>query len=89
MHRRALEGYEKVLGPEHPHTLTSVYNLAFLVHRQQQHSAASELYRRAHDGYTRTLGTQHPLTRHASAITGLLSRWCYKQRVKCSMRSVD
>jgi hypothetical protein len=27
MHRRALEGREKVLGPEHPDTLTSVSNL--------------------------------------------------------------
>ena len=27
MHRRALEGYEKVLGREHPDTLTSVSNL--------------------------------------------------------------
>ena len=26
MHRRALEGYEKVLGLEHPHTLTSISN---------------------------------------------------------------
>ena len=27
MHRRALEGYEKVLGAEHPDPLTSVNNL--------------------------------------------------------------
>jgi hypothetical protein len=29
MHRRALEGSEKVLGREHPSTLTSVNNLGF------------------------------------------------------------
>ena len=31
MHRRALELREKVLGPEHPDTLTSMNNLAELL----------------------------------------------------------
>jgi tetratricopeptide (TPR) repeat protein len=62
MQRRALEGYEKVLGRGHPDTLTSVYHLAFLFHRQQQYSAAVELYERAHDGRVKVLGAQHPGT---------------------------
>ena len=36
MNRRALEGREKVLGVEHPDTLTSVYNFAYLFHDQQR-----------------------------------------------------
>jgi len=31
INRRALEGYEKALGKEHPNTLTSVNNLAFVL----------------------------------------------------------
>ena len=34
MHRRALKGYEKVLGAEHPHTLTSADNLGSVLSRQ-------------------------------------------------------
>jgi tetratricopeptide (TPR) repeat protein len=62
MHRRALEGYEKVLGPEHPNTLTSVYHLAFLFHEQHKYSEASEFYQRAYNGYIRALGPGHPTT---------------------------
>jgi hypothetical protein len=38
MNRRALDGYEKALGMEHPDTLTSVYCLAFLFHQQHCHT---------------------------------------------------
>jgi hypothetical protein len=34
MHRQALRGYEKVLGPEHPETLTSVNNVGLVLERQ-------------------------------------------------------
>ena len=34
LHRRALEGFESQLGPQHPDTLTSVNNLAFLLSNQ-------------------------------------------------------
>jgi hypothetical protein len=62
MKRRALEGSEKVLGREHPDTLTSVYNLAFLFHRRQHYSTAVGLYQRAHEGYVKVLGAEHPTT---------------------------
>src|SRR6266536_2073963 len=32
MHRRALEGKQRVLGMEHPESLTTVYCLAYLLH---------------------------------------------------------
>ncbi|KAF2027559.1 HET-domain-containing protein [Setomelanomma holmii] len=72
MHRRALEGREKVLGREHPDTLTSVYHLAFLFHRQQHYSTAIGLYQRAYEGYTRALGIQHPTTAAYLSTTNLL-----------------
>jgi hypothetical protein len=62
MQRRALEGREKALRREHPHTLTSVYDLAFLLHRRQHYSAAIGLYQRAHKGYVKVLGAEHPTT---------------------------
>ncbi|KAI0914524.1 hypothetical protein F4823DRAFT_572174 [Ustulina deusta] len=34
MNRRALKGYEKVLGKQHPDTLTSVSNLALVLREQ-------------------------------------------------------
>ncbi|KAH7061753.1 hypothetical protein BKA63DRAFT_497610 [Paraphoma chrysanthemicola] len=60
--RQSLKRYERVLGLEHPHTLTSIYHLAFLFHRQRYYPAALELYQRAYSGYVKALGAQHPTT---------------------------
>ncbi|OCL04340.1 hypothetical protein AOQ84DRAFT_277133, partial [Glonium stellatum] len=43
MHRRALNGYKKVLGKEHPGTLTSVNNLASVLGSQGKYEAAEEM----------------------------------------------
>ncbi|MEI2771580.1 MAG: tetratricopeptide repeat protein [Candidatus Competibacter sp.] len=45
--QRALAGFEKVLGPEHPATLTSVNNLAVLYQSQGRYGEAEPLYQRA------------------------------------------
>ncbi|KAF2733217.1 tetratricopeptide repeat domain protein, partial [Polyplosphaeria fusca] len=69
---RALEGYEKALGKDHPDTLTSVYCLAHLLHTTRRYTEAAELYQRAYDGRVRSLGPQHPRTiacgKHFSAL---------------------
>ena len=44
--RRALEARERVLGPEHPDTLTSRHNLAFCLQAMGDRAAAEPLYRR-------------------------------------------
>jgi tetratricopeptide (TPR) repeat protein len=62
LYRRALEGHEKELGVRHPHTLSSVYCLADLLHTTKRHAEATELYQCAYDGYVQTLGPQHPHT---------------------------
>ncbi len=62
MKRRALEGYEKTLGEEHPNTLTSVYCLAFPLHRQHSYEVASVLYKRVSRGYQHVLSSSHPTT---------------------------
>ena len=51
LYRRALEGRERILGPEHPDTLTSVYNLARLREKQGDLVEAEVLFRRELQGY--------------------------------------
>jgi hypothetical protein len=51
MHQRALEGKEKVLGVEHPSTLTSVSNLVVVLGDQGKYEAAEEMHQRALEGY--------------------------------------
>jgi tetratricopeptide (TPR) repeat protein len=60
--RRSLEIREKALGREHSDTLTSVFHLAYLLHRQQHYLAAVGLYKRAYEGYIKALGAQDPTT---------------------------
>jgi hypothetical protein len=40
MNRRALEGMEKVLGPEHPDMVTSVSNLTLVLQHQGERGSA-------------------------------------------------
>ncbi|PVH91441.1 hypothetical protein DM02DRAFT_678088 [Periconia macrospinosa] len=78
MNWRALEGYEKALGKEHPDTLTSVYCFAYLLHHQHRYNEAILLYKRASSGYTTTLGPDHPTTQacldHQLSLEQLLHR---------------
>lgn len=53
---------ERVLGGEHPSTLTSVHNLAELYERQGRYGDAEPLYQRALAARERVLGTEHPNT---------------------------
>jgi tetratricopeptide (TPR) repeat protein len=62
LHRRALESSERVLGKEHPQTLTSVNNLAESLRALGDAAVALPLFRRALDGSERVLGKEHPQT---------------------------
>jgi hypothetical protein len=62
MHRQTLAMPEKVLGKEHPDTLTSVYCFAHLLANQYQHEESTELYERACAGYSTVLGKNHRTT---------------------------
>jgi tetratricopeptide (TPR) repeat protein len=62
LHRRALETSERVLGKEHPQTLTSVNNLALCLETLGDAAAALPLYRRALESSERVLGKEHPQT---------------------------
>jgi tetratricopeptide (TPR) repeat protein len=60
--RRALEANERVLGAEHPDTLTSVNNLALCLRTLGDAPAALPLFRRALEARERVLGAEHPIT---------------------------
>jgi hypothetical protein len=62
MNRQTLARREKVLGPEHPHTLTSMYCLAHLLAKQHRIDESLVLYQRASAGYDIALGKDHPTT---------------------------
>ena len=84
MHRRALEGREKVLGVEHPDTLTSVYCLAYLLHTPNDGTTMhlffiSELQQGSLRCWARTI-LQHRTAR--SIIRPWLMKW--KLRAKTS-----
>jgi tetratricopeptide (TPR) repeat protein len=59
---QALEGRERVLGKEHPDTLTSVNNLAALLKSLGDFESAEKLYRRALNQREKMLGKEHPDT---------------------------
>ncbi|KAF2623382.1 hypothetical protein BU25DRAFT_414387 [Macroventuria anomochaeta] len=63
MHRQTLATREKVLGHEHPSTLTSVYCLAHLLVKQCRYNESIALYDRASAAYGILLGEDHPTTR--------------------------
>src|SRR5450631_2452208 len=54
--------YEQHLGPEHPHTATSLNNLADLYKSQGWYARAEPLYLRALQIYEQHLGPEHPHT---------------------------
>jgi hypothetical protein len=63
MNRQTLALQEKVLGHEHPDTLTSVYCLAHLLSTSHCYNESLALYKRACAGYETVLGRDHPTTR--------------------------
>ncbi|SLM37823.1 beta transducin-like protein het-e4s [Lasallia pustulata] len=62
MYRRALEGYEKAWGPEHPSTLNTVNNLGILCKDQGKMAEAEAMYRRALEGREKAWGPEHTST---------------------------
>jgi tetratricopeptide (TPR) repeat protein len=58
----ALDGRERVLGRDHPDTLTTMYNLAHLFHDNKQFDKAALLYRESLEGLIKKLGPGHATT---------------------------
>ncbi|KAJ5765936.1 hypothetical protein N7520_005495 [Penicillium odoratum] len=62
MYRRALEAQEKVLGREHPDTLTTVSRLGLVLSNQGKYGDAEAMHRRCVEGSEKVLGCEHPDT---------------------------
>ncbi|RDL30230.1 uncharacterized protein BP5553_10508 [Venustampulla echinocandica] len=62
MNLHALKGRSLVLGQDHPDTLTSMNNLAFLLKRQGNYSEAEPIYRQTLELSEKVLGQEHPDT---------------------------
>ena len=62
MAEQAVALAQRVLGPSHPDTLSSVNNLAFFYQAQGRYSEAEPLYKRALAAFERALGPEHPST---------------------------
>jgi len=60
--RMSVEAREKVLGPEHPSTLTSVNNLGLVLERQGKYEEAEAMQRRAFRAREKVLDPEHPDT---------------------------
>jgi hypothetical protein len=72
MHQQALQGYEKVLGPEHPDTLTSVSQLGSVLEQQGKYEEAEAMHRQDLAGSEKVLGPEHPDTLTSMHNLGLL-----------------
>jgi tetratricopeptide (TPR) repeat protein len=73
LYQRALTVQERVLGPEHPHTLRTIHDLATLYRNQGKYEQAEPLYQRALTVQERVLGPEHPHTvASREAYTNLL-----------------
>ena len=59
MHRQALKVSEKVLGPEHPDTLTSISNLGSVLESQGKYEKAEAMFRQTLTISERVLGREH------------------------------
>jgi tetratricopeptide (TPR) repeat protein len=70
MHRRALEGREKVLGLEHPDTLTSVSNLGVFLDNHGIYEEGEVMYWRVLECRERVLGPEHPDTLYSVSNLG-------------------
>jgi tetratricopeptide (TPR) repeat protein len=58
MHKWALHGKEKALGPDHTSTLDTVNNLGLLYEDQGKLDAAEKILERALRGYEKALGAE-------------------------------
>lgn len=62
LYRSGLQGREKVLGCDHPETLTAAHNLSLILEAQRKFTDAEELFRSTIDARQRVFGKNHPAT---------------------------
>ncbi|KAK3690270.1 Tetratricopeptide repeat-domain-containing protein [Podospora appendiculata] len=83
-------GSEKVLGLEHPDTLTSMNNLAFVWKDQGKFEEAEQMNRRALGGREKVLGLEHPdtLTSVSNLASVLQDQGKYEEAEQMNRRAL-
>lgn len=76
VHEQALSVRRRILGNEHPDTLTSMGNYALLLHLRGRVSEARKIFTEVLLMRSRTLGTDHPATTLAMSYLGMALREC-------------
>ena len=71
-YERALLGFEKALGPDHPTTLATVHNLGGLLYAQGKLDEAKIMWERVLVGFEKVLGPDHPNTLATVLCVGVL-----------------
>ena len=66
MFREVLELEKRVLGPEHPDTLMTIFSIADVLQRQGRYDEASIYYQQACLGFDKVLGSSHPTALNCS-----------------------
>jgi hypothetical protein len=74
---QVIEITKKVLGDEHPDTLTSMANLAHTLELQSRHKEALDLIDLCFQSRQKVLGEQHPATQSTQRA---LNGWRHKAR---------
>src|SRR5206468_1813174 len=89
--RRVLDGREKILGKEHPDTLTSVSDIALVLRDQGKYEEAEAMNRRALDGEEKVLGKEHPdtLTSVSTLASILEYQGKYEEAEAMNRRALD
>jgi tetratricopeptide (TPR) repeat protein len=91
MQRRALEMMEKVLGQEHPDTLSSMNSLAVVLRRQGKYEEAERMHRRALELRERVLGQEHKSTLRSmnNLAVALHSQGKYEEAERMHRRALE
>jgi tetratricopeptide (TPR) repeat protein len=89
--RNAMLAREKVLGPGHPHTLTSVSNLGWVLDGQGKYEEAEAMHQRALEGREKILGLEHPHTLNSVSYLGsvLESQGKYEEAEAMHQRALE
>ncbi|XP_014551505.1 hypothetical protein COCVIDRAFT_112750 [Bipolaris victoriae FI3] len=94
LYMQVMESRRRVLGSEHPDTLTSVDNLGSVLEsqgNQGKYEEAEAMHRRALEGYEKVLGREHPDTlTSVYCLAHLLATLCdYKESLDLYSRACD
>ncbi|KAF2735267.1 hypothetical protein EJ04DRAFT_216254 [Polyplosphaeria fusca] len=89
--QEAVMARHRLLGAEHPDTLTSVSNLGSVLERQGKYEEAEAMHRRALGGYEKMLGAEHPdtLTSMANLASMFWSQSLWEEAEKLEMRVLE